>query len=85
MVGIKRSGADLNVGRVHVFRIIKGVLMEMAFNAVFSKEAEGGYSALCPELGVASQCETIEEAEENLKEACELYIESAKLLENAAA
>lgn len=52
--------------------------MEFIFNAVFKKEAEGGYSALCPELGVASQGETIEEAEYNLKEACELYIESAK-------
>ena len=52
--------------------------MELVFNAVFKKEAEGGYSALCPELSVASQGETIEEAEANLKEACELYIESAK-------
>lgn len=52
--------------------------MEFVFNAVFKKEKEGGYSALCPELGVASQGETIEEAEANLKEACELYIESAK-------
>jgi len=52
--------------------------MELVFNAVFKKESEGGYSALCPELGVASQGETIEDAETNLKEACELYIESAK-------
>ncbi len=52
--------------------------MDITFNAVFKKEAEGGYSALCPELGVASQGETIEEAEANLKEACELYIETAK-------
>lgn len=51
---------------------------ELVFSAVFKKEAEGGYSAFCPELGVASQGETIEEAEANLKEACELYIESAK-------
>lgn len=52
--------------------------MEFVFSAVFKKEVEGGYSAYCPELGVASQGETIEEAEANLKEACELYIESAK-------
>jgi predicted RNase H-like HicB family nuclease len=52
--------------------------MEFMFNAIFKKEVEGGYSAFCPELGVASQGETIEEAEANLKEACELYIESAK-------
>lgn len=52
--------------------------MEFVFSAVFKKEVEGGYSAFCPELGVASQGETIEEAEANLKEACELYVESAK-------
>ncbi len=52
--------------------------MQITFNAIFRKEPKGGYSALCPELGVASQGETIEEAEKNLKEACELYIESAK-------
>lgn len=54
------------------------MLKEFVLSAVFKKELEGGYSALCPELGVASQGETIEEAENNLKEACELYIESAK-------
>lgn len=54
------------------------MLKEFVLSAIFKKEAEGGYSALCPELGVASQGETIEEAEANLKEACELYIESAK-------
>lgn len=52
--------------------------MDIIFSAIFRKEIEGGYSALCPELGVASQGESIEEAEINLKEACELYIESAK-------
>ncbi len=52
--------------------------MDTMFSAFFKKELEGGYSAFCPELGVASQGETIEEAEINLKEACELYIESAK-------
>ncbi|MFZ3076832.1 MAG: type II toxin-antitoxin system HicB family antitoxin [Candidatus Aenigmatarchaeota archaeon] len=52
--------------------------MDIIFSAVFRKEVEGGYSALCPELGVASQGETVEEAESSLKEACELYMESAK-------
>ena len=52
--------------------------MQVVFSAIFRKEQNGGYSAVCPELGVASQGETIEEAEANLKEACELYIESAK-------
>ncbi len=34
------------------------------------------FIARCPELGVTSQGETIEEAQANIKEAIELYIES---------
>ena len=52
--------------------------MNVRFSGIFQKELDGGYSALCPELDVASQGETIEEAEANLKEAIELYLESAK-------
>ncbi len=41
-------------------------------------EREGdGYVALCPELDVASQGETIEKATHNLKEALELFLETA--------
>ncbi len=39
------------------------------------KKGEKQYVALCPELDVASQGYTIEEALANLKEATELYIE----------
>jgi len=35
------------------------------------------YSALCLELGVASQGETIEEATENVREAVSLWFEAA--------
>ncbi len=35
------------------------------------------YVAYCAELGVTSQGETLEEAEKNLKEAIELYLEDA--------
>ena len=52
---------------------------EIILSAIYKKETTG-YSALCPELGVASQGETIEEAESNLKEACEVHLESAKQL-----
>jgi len=48
--------------------------MKYVFSAVFTKE-RGGYSAICPELGVASQGEDIVVAEKNIKEAVELYIE----------
>ncbi len=41
-------------------------------------EREGtGYVSLCPELDVASQGDTIEEARANLVEALELFFESA--------
>ena len=41
-------------------------------------EREGnGYVSLCPELDVASQGETIEQARENLREAIDLFFEAA--------
>ena len=41
-------------------------------------EREGdGYVALCPELDIASQGETVEAARDNLKEALELFFETA--------
>lgn len=39
------------------------------------KKGEKQFVALCPQLDVASQGYTVEEAIRNLKEACELYIE----------
>jgi len=52
------------------------------FSAVITKE-EKWYVALCPELDVASQGKTVEEALSNLKEALELYLadEDVKLPE----
>jgi predicted RNase H-like HicB family nuclease len=41
-------------------------------------EREGtGYVALCPEFDIASQGDTIEEARSNLREALELFFETA--------
>ena len=41
-------------------------------------EREGSaYVALCPELDVASQGDTVEQARDNLKEAVELFLETA--------
>ncbi|MDX1584941.1 MAG: type II toxin-antitoxin system HicB family antitoxin [Thermoanaerobaculia bacterium] len=41
-------------------------------------EREGDrYVSLCPELDIASQGETIEQARENLEEALELFFETA--------
>lgn len=45
-------------------------------------EREGdGYVSLCPELNIASQGETEAEARENLREALELFFETASARE----
>lgn len=49
------------------------------YTMVVWKETEG-YVSKCPELGVASCGESINEAAENLKEAVELYLENAEVL-----
>ena len=46
------------------------------YTAILEKEADM-YVALCPELDVASQGVTVEEAIANLKEAVELFLECA--------
>jgi predicted RNase H-like HicB family nuclease len=46
------------------------------FTAIIERE-DDGYVALCPELDVASQGDTIEEARANLQEALELFLETA--------
>ena len=47
--------------------------------AVLLPAPEGGFTALNPETGSASQGETVEEALANLKEATELYLEEFPL------
>ncbi|MCP8308577.1 MAG: type II toxin-antitoxin system HicB family antitoxin [archaeon] len=47
---------------------------ELELSAVVTKEGKW-YVALCPELDVASQGKSMEEALKNLKEAVELYFE----------
>lgn len=51
----------------------------MVLTAVLTPAEEGGYVALNPETGTASQGETIDEALVNLKEATELYLEEFPL------
>lgn len=50
--------------------------MQKQFSAIIEREGDG-YVAQCPELDVASQGGTIEEARENLREALELFFETA--------
>lgn len=56
---------------------------KLEFSAVITKEGKW-YVAFCPELDVASQGKTVEEALSNLKEALELYLadEDVKLPES---
>ena len=58
--------------RLYSMRI--GVTMKLT--ALIEREGHG-YVSLCPELDVASQGKTIEEARDNLREALELFLESA--------
>jgi predicted RNase H-like HicB family nuclease len=44
--------------------------------AIIEREGDG-YVSLCPELDIASQGDTIEEARRNLVEALELFFETA--------
>lgn len=46
------------------------------YTAVLHKDGDG-YVALCPELDIASQGTSVEEATGNLKEAVELFLECA--------
>jgi predicted RNase H-like HicB family nuclease len=54
----------------------RGKEMKRQLTAIIEREGNG-YVALCPELDIASQGDTIEEARNNLKEALELFFESA--------
>ena len=51
------------------------MVKELILTVVIRKE-QGRYSSWCPELDVASQGETLEEARQNLQEAVELHVET---------
>lgn len=46
------------------------------FTAVIEREGDG-YVSLCPELDIASQGDSVEEAKANLTEAIEMFLETA--------
>ena len=54
--------------------------MNKKLTAIIERESDG-FVALCPELDVASQGDTIEEAKKNLQEALELFFETASSVE----
>lgn len=51
-------------------------MSKLQLTAIIEREGEG-YVALCPELDVASQGDSLEEARRNLIEAVELFFETA--------
>ena len=54
--------------------------MTWQLTAIIEREGDG-YVALCPELDIASQGDSVDEARDNLKEALELFFESASATE----
>ena len=56
--------------------------MSYRFTTIINKEGRF-YNARCAELGVVSQGKTIEEAQKNLIEATELYLEDEPKIKNS--
>jgi predicted RNase H-like HicB family nuclease len=54
--------------------------MTRQLTAIIEREGDG-YVALCPDVDVASQGATVDEARNNLKEALELFFEAASATE----
>ena len=48
--------------------------------AIIEREGDG-FVSLCPELDIASQGDTVDEARKNLQEALELFFETASPIE----
>jgi predicted RNase H-like HicB family nuclease len=48
----------------------------MKLTAIIEREGDG-YVSLCPELDIASQGDSVEHARDNLREALELFFETA--------
>lgn len=51
--------------------------MERKLLTALIERENDGYVSLCPELDIASQGKTVEEAKCNLREAVELFLETA--------
>ncbi len=54
--------------------------MNKQLTAIIEREGDD-YVALCPDVDVASQGDTVDEARDNLKEALELFFETASATE----
>ena len=65
-----------NPGLAQTARIVQISGMTRSFTALFTREGDG-FVALCPEIDVASQGATVEDAKLNLTEAVQLFFECA--------
>ena len=54
--------------------------MTRQLTAIMERESDG-YVSLCPELDIASQGGTVDEARSNLKEALEVFFQAASATE----
>ena len=68
------------VGRRGFCQANRELVMTRQWTAIIEREGDG-YVALCPELDIASQGATVAETRENLKEALELFFETASATE----
>jgi predicted RNase H-like HicB family nuclease len=69
------AGVDKENSKSVTLRI-RRIIMQKHLTAIIEREGNG-YVSLCPELDIASQGDTIEEAHRNLQEALELFFETA--------
>jgi len=68
---------------IRVERYVWGIgveSMQKQLTAIIEREGDG-YVSFCPELDIVSQGDTIEAARENLREALELFFETASSCE----
>lgn len=63
--------------RVECRQEVGGSAMAIRTFTAWVHREDGGWVALCPELDVASQGQTVEEAKANLREAVELFLDCA--------
>ncbi len=64
---------------LHINRYISGVIKMKDYNLslVFLPQDAGGYTVICPEINCFSDGETIDEAENNIREIIPYFLEKA--------
>ncbi|MEP0798005.1 type II toxin-antitoxin system HicB family antitoxin [Trichocoleus sp. DQ-A3] len=80
---VKDAIAHLKLGLQVMDKVSKkevNMKKNQQFTAIIEREGDG-YVSLCPELDIASQGDTVEQAKNNLIEALELFFEVADPLE----